>query len=269
MAYFEHDGINFYYEIRGEGPTIVFTHGLGGDLIQPKYLLGVMEGYRIVLCDVRGNGRTEPVGPEEKLNFATFAHDLKSLFDHVGINTAVVGGISMGAGISAAFAVKWPEQVRALVLVRPAWMDQPAPPNLIHLPGVKRLLDAAGPDADLQKCCSLEEYEPIKRLPAELRSILEDQLTKPKAYERRARLERVTKSCPIISWSEVEALTMPTLVVGNSPDAAHPMEMAEEWARRVPDGRLAVIPPKTDINAHRAEFQKHFRKFLVEKVGQL
>jgi pimeloyl-ACP methyl ester carboxylesterase len=265
MPSFIQDGIRFNYELIGKGPDIVFTHGLGGDLSQPKDLLGEMSGYRVLLWDVRAHGGTEPVGPDEKLNFPTFAQDLSRLLDAVGIEEAIVGGISMGAAISSAFAVRWPERVRALVLVRPAWVDQPAPANLKYLIPLKRLLDAGGPDAGLHEYRALQEFEPFKGLPPDIIEGLESQLTKPKAYERRARLEQVTQSRPISSWRETEVLTMPALVVGNEPDAAHPMEMAVEWAQRLPHGRLATIPPKTQMDAHRAEFQRHFRQFLAEK----
>ncbi len=265
MSSFLYDEISFNYEVKGNGPAIVFTHGLGGDMSQPKDLLGEMNGYRVLLWDVRGHGGTEPVGPEKQLNFDTFARDLSMLIDHVGIEKAVVGGISMGAAISASFAVRWPERVRALVLVRPAWEDKPSPPNLSHLIQVRRLLDAGGTGADLLKYRSLPEYKPLRSLAPDLIEGLESQLIKHKAYERRARLERVTCSCPISSWNQTQVLTMPTLVVGNYPDSTHPMEMAEEWARRLPHAQLVIIPPKTDMSAHRTEFQRQFREFLVEK----
>ncbi len=266
MPFFEHDGIQFNYEVNGDGPAIVFTHGLGGDLSQPKDLLGEMNGYRVLLWDVRGHGNTEPLGPEDKLNFETFAQDLHALLDHVGMTDVIMGGISMGAGISTAFAVRWPERVRGLVLVRPAWEDRPAPANLEHLIQLRHLLDAGCPDTTLHEYRRIPEYEPLRSLALDLVEGLESQLTKPKAYERRARLEMVTRSQPIHSWKEVEALIMPTLVIGNEPDSTHPMKMAEEWARRVPCGHMGVIPPKTRMDTHRVEFQRHFQKFLKEEV---
>ncbi len=262
MSFFEHDGLCFRYELSGEGPAVVFTHGLGGDLSLPKDLLGDMKGYRLLLWDVRGHGETEPLGPEEKLNFATLAEDLHALMDHAGIDQAVVGGISMGSGISTAFAVCWPERVHALILVRPAWLDQPAPPNLAWFPKVMRLLEAAGPDASLETCQSLPEFEPFKGLPMDPNDGFYSQLIKPKAYERRARLGRITGDCPIHSWMDTEVLTMPALVFGNEQDPTHPYEFAEEWARRLPNARLVRIPPKKQMEAHRAGFQEAFRLFL-------
>ncbi|MCG3196860.1 MAG: alpha/beta hydrolase [Candidatus Omnitrophica bacterium] len=269
MALFDHDGIRFHFETIGEGPGIVFTHGLGGDMLQTKDLMGEVAGHRVLFWDCRGHGETEPVGPPEKFSFAQLAEDLGALLDHVGMKQTVVGGISMGAGISTAFAVRRPERVRALVLVRPAWVDQPTPENLKWLPQVTQLLEKAGPDGDMSRCRSLPEFAPFRDLSAELMEGLEGQLAKPKAHERRERLARMTRSCPITSWSEVEALTMPALVVGNEPDATHPIAMAEEWARRLPNARLAMIPAKSDMDAHRAGFRMHFQKLLEEIEGEV
>ncbi len=268
MAFFEHDGIRFHFETLGEGPGIVFTHGLGGDLLQTRDLMRAVPGHRVLFWDCRGHGETEPVGSAEKFSFAQLAEDLRALLDHVGMEQAIVGGISMGAGISAAFAARRPERVRALVLVRPAWEDQPTPENLKWLPQVTRLLERAGPNGDMDHYRSLSEFDPFRNLSPELLEGLEGQLTKPKAYERRERLARMTRSCPITSWSEIETLSVPALVVGNEPDATHPIAMAEEWARRLPTARLAVIPPKSDMEAHRAGFRMHFQRLLEEIEGE-
>ncbi len=266
MSFFEHHGIRFRYELSGEGPAVVFTHGLGGDLSLPKDLLGDMTGYRLLLWDVRAHGETEPLGPVEKLNFATLAEDLRALMDHVGIGRAVIGGISMGSGISTAFSVRWPAKVQALILVRPAWLDRGAPGNLAWFPKVMRLLEAAGPNATLETYQSLPEFEPFKDLPLDPNDGFYSQLIKPKAFERRARLGHISGDCPIRSWKDAEVLTMPALVFGNEQDPTHPYEFAEEWTRRLPNARLVRIPPKKKVEAHRAGFQQAFKPFL-ESIG--
>jgi pimeloyl-ACP methyl ester carboxylesterase len=268
MSFFEHDGIQFRYEISGEGPAIVFTHGLGGDLSLPKDLLGKLAGYRVLLWDVRAHGETHPLGSEEGLVFPTLAQDLRALLDHVGIDRVVVGGISMGAGISAAFSVRWPERVRALVLVRPAWVDQSFPANLAWFPKVAQLLEAAGPGATLETYQSLPEFEPFKDSPLDPNDGFYSQLIKTKAYEYRARLDRIPKSCPISSWKDAAVLTMPTLICENEQDPTHPCAFAQEWARRLPNARLQRLPPKREADAHRAAFQTAFHAFLEEIRNQ-
>ena len=134
MSIFEHDAVRFYYEAIGKGQPLVMCHGLSGDLSAPKDLLGEFPGYRLVFPDARAHGHTQPLGPESKLCFSQFAMDLHTLLEHLKIDRTVVGGISMGAGIAARFAIDYPNQVAGLVLVRPAWCDAPSPKNLKWCP---------------------------------------------------------------------------------------------------------------------------------------
>ena len=146
MPIFNHDGIEFYYESVGKGEPVVMCHGLTGDLSAPRELLGNMTGYHLVFADARAHGETHPAGPASKICFEQFASDLHELLNHLGIDQAIVGGISMGAGVAVRFAIDFPEYVRALVLIRPAWPDSPLPDNLKLYPLIARLLEQHGPD---------------------------------------------------------------------------------------------------------------------------
>jgi pimeloyl-ACP methyl ester carboxylesterase len=115
-----------YYEESGDGPPLIFSHGLGGSHDRARELVGTLPGVRTIIYDNRGHGRTGGAGA----TFDVMVGDREALMDHLGIDAAVVGGVSMGAGIAAAFALRAPKRVRALVLARPAWLDAPNPPNL-------------------------------------------------------------------------------------------------------------------------------------------
>ena len=58
------------------------------------------------------------------------ADDLVALLDHLEIERAVVGGISLGSAVAVNMALRYPERVRGLVLSRPAWIDRPLPENV-------------------------------------------------------------------------------------------------------------------------------------------
>ena len=135
-ATFQHDGIQFPYERIGQGEPFVFGHGLGGNRQQPKDLAGAVPGHQLIVWDSRGHGETQPVRPPEKICFVTLADDLAALLDHLEIKRAVIGGISMGAGVAANFAVRWPERMLGLILVRPAWLgSSPCPRAWSYLRG--------------------------------------------------------------------------------------------------------------------------------------
>jgi pimeloyl-ACP methyl ester carboxylesterase len=263
MDIFEREGIRFPYEVLGDGRALVLCHGLGGDRQQPKELVGPLDGYRLIVWDCRGHGETQPVGPAEKFGFGPMAEDLAALLDHLGVERAIIGGISMGACIAVRFAVQWPDRVEALVLVRPAWLVQPLPRNLTMFQRVAEMLERLGPDAGLAEFRKLPEVAEIRRQSPAMADSLCEQFTKPFAVERVARLERMPTDCPVDDWSVAESLTMPALVVGTELDPVHPMEFARTWAAHLPHASLACIPSKSEDPArHAAEFRRHLRQFL-------
>jgi pimeloyl-ACP methyl ester carboxylesterase len=260
---FQRDGIQFRYEVIGEGRPLVLCHGLSGERQQPKDLAGPIAGYRLIVGDCRGHGETQPVGPADRFGFGPMAEDFAALMDHLGVERAIVGGISMGAGISARFAVRWPQRVEALLFVRPAWLAEPNPANLALLPRAAQLLRQFGPQAGLAEFQKLPELAAIRADSPMVVDSLREQFGKPDALARAVRLERLPADCPVDNWGVVERLTMPALVVGNQRDAMHPMEFARVWAGHLPHARLVEIPSKSDsAERHASEFRRHLAEFL-------
>lgn len=249
---FRHDGLRFAYTDRGSGSPLVLQHGLGGDAAQPGSLYTGTR--RQITLESRGHGDTEPLGPEEALGFRTFAADLRALLDHLDVAEAVVGGVSMGAGVALRFALEQPGRVRALVLIRPAWLDKPSPPNLAIFPEIASLLRTrtlARARAELRASPRLTALREVSRAAAE--SALR-QLDRPGARERAAVLERLPMDVPFAPNSDLSVLTMPTLVIGSRQDPVHPLESAVALTGRLPAARLAVVASKDEgEDRHRAE----------------
>src|SRR5262249_1823636 len=144
MPQFLRDGIAFDYVDRGEGPAFLFQHGLGAQAQQPVELAGEALPVRLVAMSGRGHGATRPLGDLRLLAIDAFAEDLAALAPPLGRRRASGGGISMGAAVALRLAVRQPARVERLVLVRPAWLTQAAPPHLEVLRLVARHLRAAG-----------------------------------------------------------------------------------------------------------------------------
>src|SRR5262249_47436928 len=111
MAGFKRDVIAFHYLDVGQGTPFVFQHGLGGDVRQPAGLFRPPQGVRLLCLDARAHGRTEPLGSPSALTFDVFGDDLVAWLDYLGVGRAVLGGISMGAGVALNVAVRYPERV--------------------------------------------------------------------------------------------------------------------------------------------------------------
>jgi pimeloyl-ACP methyl ester carboxylesterase len=245
MPFVEHDGIRFHYELRGEGPAVALCHGLTGDLEQPRDLIGPVTGFLQLFWDARGHGKTDPPGPMEGFAFDVFAQDLAALLDQLAIPQAVVGGISMGAAVSTRFAIRYPERVRALVLIRPAWLEQPSPEGLRLFPVVADYLARFGAEEGCRLLERLPEYQAIRECSPDTASVLRDQFFIEHAIERRGRLVGIPNDAPIRAWEETEHLRMPALVLGCEPDLVHPLSHAVTWAERLPMSRFVQVPAKS------------------------
>src|SRR6266511_4006951 len=110
MPFFDYDGIHFHYREAGSGIPFVFQHGLGADVSQTFELFKPPAGLRLLTFDCRGHGETRPLGPEEKISIETFTEDLRAFLDHLKIDRAIIGGISMGAAIALRFALEHPRR---------------------------------------------------------------------------------------------------------------------------------------------------------------
>jgi pimeloyl-ACP methyl ester carboxylesterase len=263
MPFFHSNGIDFHYEELGSGPPIVICHGLTGDLTAPKDLVGELPGNRLILVDSRAHGLTQPLGGECDLTFSQFARDLRDLLDHLAIERAVVGGISMGAGVAARFAMDSPDRVRGLVMIRPAWLDQPFPANLDLPVLVARLFEEHGSE----RWRTIFDQHPLVQLvqaqEPSLIGTMRRQFDAPLAVERRARLIRVPGDCPLTDWHELSGCAAPAIVIGSENDWLHPLEVAETWASRLPNAQLRLAATKSvNFPQHARDVRGNLRELL-------
>jgi pimeloyl-ACP methyl ester carboxylesterase len=110
------NGIEIDWRERGSGDAILFIHGfpLNSAMWEPQ--LGALPpGWRGIAPDLRGFGATTE-GPEGDYPMDLLARDLGGLLDHLGIERAVICGLSMGGYVAFQFCRLYPERVRALVL---------------------------------------------------------------------------------------------------------------------------------------------------------
>src|SRR5512142_1555631 len=104
-----------YDDTGATGTPLLLVHGFPLDrtlwLAQTHCLA---DAARVIAPDLRGCG--ESGMPSGTASMDTYAEDLNALLDSLGIQRAIVGGLSMGGYIAFAFFRKYPQRVRGLVL---------------------------------------------------------------------------------------------------------------------------------------------------------
>jgi 3-oxoadipate enol-lactonase len=139
-----------HVESDGAGDAIIVAHGFGGSARNFGSLARALAPTaRVIRFDARGHARSEAPDDAEAYTPDTFVADVERVLDDAGVATAVVGGLSMGAGIAVRFALAHPERTRGLVLAAfPAGADTPGSYASVAAPFAacidERGLDAAG-----------------------------------------------------------------------------------------------------------------------------
>lgn len=110
------NGINYYYQVRGQGEPLLLLHGgLGSSDMFAPLLPTLTRQRQVVLVDMQGHGRTE-LG-SRKFSLEAMGDDMNTLLQKLGYQQLDVLGYSMGGGVGFRLAVQHPQRVRRLVLV--------------------------------------------------------------------------------------------------------------------------------------------------------
>jgi len=129
MAMVKANGIEFYYEIHGEGAPLVLLEGLGySTWMWYKQVEELAKHFKVIIFDNRGVGKTEK--PDMDYTIDLFAEDTAEILSEIDVHKAHILGVSMGGFIGQAFVAKYPEMVDKLVLCSTSFGG----PNSIPIP---------------------------------------------------------------------------------------------------------------------------------------
>ncbi len=235
------NGINIYYESRGEGFPLVFAYGLGGNTTEwePQFA-ALSQRYRFITWDPRGHGRSDAPSDARGYTQENFAEDLKGLLDSLGISKAYVGGLSMGGGISTRFTILHPERVAALLIIDSASASGRETPDETRLMREKiiRLAETEGMEAVAEY--SMRNNPNISRTAGagkeQEERIRQMYLTlDPVGYANSTRMILNT----VFDAGLLQGITAPTLVLAGDEDPALPA--CRFIHERIAGSRLVVI----------------------------
>jgi len=232
---FHYGGHRLSYEVHGdEGTPLLLMHGLLLDTLLYRDLADrfVAEGYRVVLLDLLGHGKSDkPTDPREhRIDFC--AEQALACLDHLGIDRALVGGVSLGAVVALQVAAIAPGRVLGLFLEMPVmeWSTTFAAmmfvPTLTAVDFARPIVSAwsgfLGRLPRPRAFWMASVMNLIATPPEVITAVLHGVLVGPVVPPRRIRRQ----------------LTMPTLVIGHGGDRLHSLRDAEALAAELPDAQL-------------------------------
>jgi pimeloyl-ACP methyl ester carboxylesterase len=245
---FRHDGVEIAFLDEGEGEPIVLVHGFAStaqvNWVYPGWVATLTgAGRRVIALDNRGHGASTKLYDPAAYHSATMAEDVRALIDHLDLARADVMGYSMGARITAFFALANPTRLRRAVLG-----------GL----GI-RLVDGVGlPEsiAEALEAPSLADVrDPMGRT---FRAFAEQTRSDLKALAACIRGSRQT-----LSRDQVAAIRAPVLVAVGSKDEV--AGSAQELAALLPAGRALDIAGRDHMLAvGDKSFKQSVLSFLAE-----
>lgn len=229
------NGITIGYEDEGTGDDVlVLVHGHPFDrsMWRPQVQSARALGWRVVAADLRGYGTSTVVPGVTPLS--TFAEDIAALADHLGVETFVLGGLSMGGQIVLECVRQFPARLRGLVLADTFAQAETAE-------GRKARNDMA--DRLLREGMTGYAAEVLGKMVAPHNTVAGEHVARmmraapPEgaAAALRGRAERPDYT-PLLA-----GIAVPTLVVVGRDDEYTPVADAEYLHHRIPGSALVVV----------------------------
>ena len=233
------NGVNYYYEIHGQGEPLLLLHGGLGSIDMFRPVLPVLaEGREVIAVDLHGHGRT-PLG-NRKINLIDIGNDLAVILKQLGYAQVDVLGYSFGAGAGFRLAVQHPELVRRLALVSGGFAQDGFYPEMLPM----QAQVGAAMLEQMKGTPMYQSYVAVAPNPDEF----------PKLLDNMGAMMRTP-----YDWSEdVKKLKMPVMLVFGDSDMYRPEHIVEfyhllggglrdaGWQREhMSQNRLAILPGLT------------------------
>ncbi len=226
----------------GDGFPVILLHGLTAS--RRYVVMGSKSlhkaGHRVVAYDARGHGSSVPAASPDAYGYECLAADLIDVMDSLGIERAVLAGASMGAHTAIRVALEEPDLVAGLVIITPAFHPD-HPPGLERWDRLSEALRTGGVDGFVEAYGEAEHLEP--RFRDTVLKVVRQRLERHEHPDAVAdALRCVPRSQPFESLDALERIAAPTVVVPSRDEAdpGHPLEVGEEYARRIPGAALRV-----------------------------
>jgi pimeloyl-ACP methyl ester carboxylesterase len=258
---FDYQGIKLSYEVHGTGPQLlVYLHGLLLDryLNRPLATSLAQAGNRVVLLDLPGHGKSDKPRHAAMHRMDSYAECVVALLDHLGAESGVIGGVSLGANVALQCAAQSPDRVAGLLLEMPVLEWAVPAAGLVFLPlliGVHyaarafRILGGVTRRLPKTSNWAIEGLRaPISLDPEESAAVLHGLFVGPIA--------------PTVD--QRRAILAPALVIGHHADFIHPFSDASNLVEQLPSARLVQAASIFELRFRPERLTREIAIFLDE-----
>jgi pimeloyl-ACP methyl ester carboxylesterase len=258
---FTWNGRRLGYEADGRGDRIVvLLHGLLMDARLNRGLARALasRGYRVVLLDLLGHGASDKPVHAAEYRVDVYAEQVIGLLDHLRVERAVVGGLSLGANVSLLVAARHPERVQGLVLEMPV-LERAVPAAALTFVPALLVVHYALPVARVVSRAA----DQVSRGRSELVAGLLAPLASPPEVTT-AVLHGILVGPTVPTVEERRGVRAPALVLGHRADLIHPFSDAAALVRQMPQARLLEARSIVELRLHPRRLVGEIERFLGE-----
>ncbi|MGH8867444.1 MAG: alpha/beta fold hydrolase [Actinomycetes bacterium] len=232
------DGVDLAYDETGAGEPLVLVHGHPFDrsMWAPQVAHRTRLGWRVVTPDLRGYGASTP--PSGTTTWDAYARDVAALLDHLGIDRAVLAGLSMGGQIAMEFHRLFPERLRGLVLADTSPVAETQAGRRQRHEVADRLLREGMDAVSDELLPMMVSARTLDEQPDVADHVL--RMMKATAPDGAAAALRARAARPDYV-AMLAHVSVPTLVVVGREDAYTPVDTARAMAARIPGATLSVV----------------------------
>lgn len=257
------NGRNIYYEIHGEGETVIFLNGIMMSTASwaPFINGNVFEGLRVILIDLVDQGRSDRADEPYTQDF--HVETLRAFIEELDLGRVHLMGISYGGEVSMKFALKYQDKLKSLIL-----SNTTSYTNHI-MRDIEGSWDYAAGTHDgktffkvtMPTIYSSKFYEENIGWLREREKAFSMALT-DEWYER---FRRAAKSASDLNITdELHKIEVSVLIIGSEFDTITPVRYQEEIHRRIKNSKMVVIKD----SGHASMYEKPY-EFALLLVGFL
>ena len=244
------NGIAIDYEVTGDGPVVLLSHGYGSTRhMWDDQHRALADRWRVISWDMRGHGQTDSPDDPARYSAGLTVADMRALLQQLGVERAVIGGLSLGGYVSLAFALAHPEMTRALVICDSG-------------PGYRNAEARAAWNARAHERATNLEAKGLDALARRSRETQQAVHRSAQGLAHAARGMLAQESSQVIDG--LASIRVPTLIVVGDQDQPF-VAPSEYMAKKIPGARLEVIPGAGhSSNLDQPEiFNRVLREFLA------